>query len=262
MPHTLALITGASRGIGAAFAEALPAETGLLLTGRDEARLAARAERLARPDRTVETRAADLATEAGREAVIDWARQFPVDLLINNAGLGRLGPFGENPAATERAMVEVNVLAPVVITRALLPDMLARARPEARAGVIIVSSVAGFQPVPFMATYAASKAFDLHFAEALAQELSGAPVDVLALCPGATDTDFFDRAGMAMEALSLIATPERVARRALASLGRTTVCLPSTKNRLTSVIGRYLPRGVVVPGAGRMMRGMLDRREG
>ena len=171
-------------------------------------------------------------------------------------------PFAENAAAAERAMVAVNVLAPVVLSRGLLPGMIARARAAAasdaaaRAGVIVVASVAGYQPVPFLATYAASKAFDLHFAEALAYELKDETVDVLALCPGATETEFFIRTGMNADSLPMIASPDMVARRALAALGRETVCFPALKNRLTAFLGRHAPKRLTVAGAGRAMRGM------
>lgn len=267
MSYKLALITGASSGIGAAFARALPAETGLLLTGRDDGRLAATAASVRTPGRRVETLTADLAAEAGRQAVLDWARDREIDLLINNAGLGAAGPFAENAPETEHAMVTVNVLAPVVLSRGLLPGMIARARAAATsgtaapAGVIVVASVAGFQPVPFLATYAASKAFDLHFAEALAYEMKDEPVDVLALCPGATETDFFARTGMNAEPLPLIASPDLVARRALAALGRDTVCFPALKNRLSALLGRHAPKRLIVAGAGRAMRGLAVGRK-
>ncbi len=166
MAYQCALITGATSGIGKAFAEALPSDTGLLLTGRAEDRLAALAEALAGDGRRVETITADLGCAEGQSRVIAAAEAANIDLLINNAGLGQYGAFVDNPPEFERAMVEVNVVAPVVLTRALLPGMIARAAESGnRAGIIVVASVAGFHPVPYMSTYAATKAFDLLFAE-------------------------------------------------------------------------------------------------
>jgi len=224
MEHRCALITGATYGIGKAFAEALPVTTGLVLTGRTEEKLAALRESLAHDGRQVEIVPADLATEAGRDRVIAAAEAAEIDLLINNAGLGQFGAVVDNPLAAEREMTEVNVVAPVVLTRALLPGMASRADVSGRrAGIIVVSSVAAFQPLPFFATYAATKAFDLLFAEALAGELAEAPVDVLALCPGATRTEFFRRAGLSDGIFPHIMDPEIVARRGLGALGRGTI---------------------------------------
>ena len=196
MAYGCALITGATYGIGKSFAEALPVETDLVLTGRTEERLGILRDALLSEGRLVETVAADLATEAGRARVIAVAEAAQIDLLINNAGLGRFGPFVDNPPEVEREMVEVNVVAPVVLSRALLPGMMARADSTGRrAGVIVVSSVAGFQPLSYFATYAATKSFDLLFAEGLAGELKGTMVDVVAVCPGATRTEFFRSRG-------------------------------------------------------------------
>lgn len=254
MGHGLALITGASSGIGAAFARLLPRTTGLLLSGRDEARLAALRDELAAEGRTVETLTADLATEAGRAALIEGCWERPVDLLINNAGFGRYGAFTENPAEVEAEMVLVNCLAPVAVTRALLPGMVERARASGRrAGLIVVASTAAFFPLPRLATYTATKAFDLSFAESLAGELAGEPVDVLALCPGATRTAFFERAGMDGAGSTLTAAPEKVAREGLAALGRRPVHIVGAANRLAAAAARRMPRTLVRAGASRAM---------
>src|SRR5262245_24642081 len=159
MTYRCALITGASSGIGEAFARALPKSTSLLLTGRDRARLSHLATELANADRTVRSIAADLATADGRQALIGFAAGQPVDLLINNAGIAVLGPVAENPPERESEMAQLNMAAPVELTRALLPGMLKRAEGGGRAGLIFVASAAAFMPIPLFATYAASKAF-------------------------------------------------------------------------------------------------------
>lgn len=252
MTYRFALVTGASSGIGAAFARALPPQTSLLLTGRDESRLADLAAALGRERRSVETVAADLGDEAGRAAVIAAARALPLDLLINNAGIARFGRLVDNPAQREREMVEVNCLAPVLLTRALLPDMLARATADGRrAGVIVVASTAAFFALPRLATYAATKAFDLAFAEGLAGELRHAPVDVLALCPESTRTRFFARAGMRQPGPPFLADPDWVAREGLAALGRKTVHVVGAGNRLVTLGARWLPRSLMLSGARR-----------
>jgi len=257
MRYRFALITGATSGIGEALAKALPAKTGLLLTGRDGERLAALKAELDSRDRPVETLVADLAADAGRDTVIAAAEALPIDLLVNNAGLGQVGQVLEIPAAREREMAEVNVVAPVVLTRALLPGMLARAGSERRrAGLIVVASILAFQPAPMMATYAASKAFDLHYAEALAAELSGHPIDVLALCPGGTRTRFGARAGIHAGRSDGWDSPERVAREALAALGQRSVHIVGGRNRLMTSVPRFLPRRTVAALYRRALAGM------
>jgi short-subunit dehydrogenase len=252
-----ALVTGATSGIGAAFAEELPVRTDLLLTGRDLERLSRAAERLARPGRTIETHAADLTDAGARDRLVEHAEAFGVDLLINNAGTGRVGRFLDNPPDVERETVLLNVVTVVDLTRRLLPGMLQRARTaRRRAGLIIVSSTAAFAPVPFFAAYAASKVFDLHFAEALAEELRGEPVDVLALCPGATRTGF--RRGFEPGKLPGASEPRDVAAEGLAALGRDTVRVVGRLNQ--AALGPFvLPRRLVTEAIGLAMRFVAAR---
>jgi uncharacterized protein len=255
MTYRCALITGASSGIGEAFAHALPKSTALLLTGRDRGRLSHLATELALHDRPVRSIAADLATPEGRQAVIAFAEGQPVDLLINNAGIGFLGPVAENPPEKESEMAQLNVVAPAEITRALLPGMLQRAADSRRrGGIIFVASAAAFVPLPLFATYAASKAFQLHYAEALAEELSDSPVDVLALCPGATRTRFFERAHVARASVPQMHEPERVAREGLRALGHRVVHIVGHGNYLATAAARFLPRRLVAAAAERAMR--------
>ncbi len=240
-----ALITGASSGIGAAFARLLPPPTELLLTGRDRAALERVRDGLTQPERVV-LAVADLAVAADRARLIETAEARCIDLLINNAGLGAFGPVVDNDPRTEVEMAEVNVVAPVVLTRALLPGMLARAHADGRrGGIIVVSSVAGFAPMARFATYAATKAFDLHYAEALASELAGSEIDVLALCPGATKTAFGVRAGIPASPVSLAHSAERVARDGLAALGRRTVEVVGAANLAAALGLRLLPRPLI-----------------
>ena len=261
MVYDFALITGATSGIGEAFARELPGATGLLLAGRDEARLSALAGELAGPGRQVETIAADLAEEAGRRALIARAAELPLDLLVNNAGLGYFGPLLEHTSEQANEMIQVNCLAPVLLTRALLPGMMARATAQGRrAGVIVVASTAAFFPLPGLATYTATKAFDLSFAESLASELHRGPVDVLALCPGATRTNFFDRSGLPSLRPASMASPHQVAREGLAALGRRTVHVVGGSNRLAAAAARLAPRPLLRAGTRGTMRRWGRRR--
>ena len=242
MTYQAALITGASSGIGEAFARALPLETDVLLTGRQEPPLKRLAAELSRPGRRVTYLIADLTRRDAIEELVAAAEGFEIDLLINNAGLGYFGDIAESPTDAEAEMVLVNVVATTALSSALLPGMLRRAEMLGqRAGIIIVASVVSFFPLPWMTTYAATKAFDLMYALGLAEELRGRPVDVLALCPGSTASRFAERAGSPTRLALLGHTSAQVASAGLAALGRRHVLVVGLGNRVITMIGRVLP---------------------
>ena len=189
-----ALITGASSGIGRAFANRL-ARDGyrLILVARRADRLEALAKEFGEQyGAGFEVFPADLTRSEELLAVEDRIAGEPgLELVINNAGFGTVGRFAELDADGEEAEVRLNVLAPLRIARAALPGMIERGR----GGIVNVSSMAGFAPAPYMATYAATKAFVTSFSEGLHDELEGTGVRVQALCPGFTRTEFQDVAG-------------------------------------------------------------------
>ncbi len=188
-----ALITGASAGIGREFARQLGGRAArLVLVARRAERLEkARAELIERhPRLQVEIRPTDLSQHAEVDALISWAaaQQPAIDLLINNAGLGDLGPFATaDPEKVDR-MMQVNMVALTRLTRALLPAMIA----QQRGAILNVSSSAGFLPISNFAVYAATKAYVTSFSEALRSELHGTGIHVTALCPGPVQTEFND----------------------------------------------------------------------
>lgn len=219
--YRAALVTGASSGIGAAFARALPAETDLLLTGRDAEALGALAVELMRDGRRIEVVQADLATDAGCAQVIEAADSFGVDLLINNAGLGRFGRHLDNPAEAEAMTVRVNAEATTRLCRGLFPGMLARAKDNGnRAAAVNLATTLAFAPVPQFAVYAASKAYVVSYTEALQAELAAEPLDLLLAMPGSVETSFGERAGYRGGRLPGAIAPETVATKVLAALGR------------------------------------------
>ncbi|RDD63758.1 SDR family NAD(P)-dependent oxidoreductase [Ferruginivarius sediminum] len=250
--YRFALVTGASSGIGAAFARTIPETTDLLLTGRDSERLVALREELSVGERTVESIPADLTREGDRRALIDKAQALEIDLLINNAGMGQFGAVLENDPQGEVDTVQVNCTAVVDLAVNLLPGMIDRERLAGRrAGLINVSSTFAVQPIPYVATYAASKAFVQSWTEALAEELRHQPVDVLALCPGATRTGMAERAGL-RGSIPFAGDPEDVAREALGALGRCTVHVSGAASR-AALTPYFLPRRIAAGGLGAVM---------
>jgi short-subunit dehydrogenase len=244
-----ALVTGASSGIGAAFARALSRRGhALVLVARRRERLEALATELGR----AEVLAADLGAGDGVERVAARALALgDVELVVNNAGFGTRGAFAELDGARESEMVRLNVLAPVALTHRLLPSLLARGR----GGIINIASIGAFQPVPFMATYGASKAFVLSWSEALAEELRPSGVRVLCVCPGPTESEFFDIAGLPepMRKLPHTMSAETLVARALAAFddGRA-VLTPGAINWLSAFAVRLAPRLLVRVVTGRM----------
>ncbi len=187
----VALVTGASAGIGREFARQLAGRAdALVLVARREERLRQlRAELLGlHPKLRVEIHQTDLSQAAAVEELLEWLRRLglTIDLLINNAGLGDIGAFATSDPARNRLIVEVNMVALTQLTRALLPPMIE----SGRGGILNVSSSASFLPIPNFAVYAATKAYVTSFSEALRSELRGSGVHVSALCPGPVRTEF------------------------------------------------------------------------
>jgi uncharacterized protein len=249
---TWVLVTGASSGLGEEFARQL-AHLGanLVLTARSRVKLESLASDLARVNGIVaRVVIADLAEPGGAEYLARSIDELGVsiDHVVNNAGFGMGGPFATGDALRQAQLVRVNVESLVLLSRHFLPGMLQRRR----GGIINVASTAGYQPTPFMAVYAASKAFVLSFSTALASEVDGSGVRVLACCPGPVPTGFQVNAGISPDSLLRIAKlePNRVVRRTLAAYAaRHVVYVPGLVNALQTKLARLLPRSFVVHAA-------------
>jgi short-subunit dehydrogenase len=253
------LITGASSGIGAAFARKL-AKRGrnVLLVARSEDKLIALCNEIGRVsgiraqyiamDLTAPDAAASLFEETQKRGLL-------VEMLVNNAGFGSMGDFTRLELKTELEMIDLNVKSLVDLTYKFLLPMRDR-----RQGTIInVASTAGFQAVPFMATYAATKAFVLSFSEALAEENGKHGIRVLALCPGVTDTNFFAASKIDRPPMRTVQTPEEVVDAALRGLrrGKTTV-ISGWTNWITVEAERFVPRSVVTKVAAKALRSRFE----
>lgn len=251
--RTYALVTGASSGIGAAFARAL-ARRGqpLVLAARSREALLDLQRELQRPDVPVQVISADLATDAGVDALIEETRRgdWPVDLLINNAGFGSGGDFAALDPERELQMLQLNVRALVRLTHAWLGPM----RQRRRGAIVNVASTAAFQPVPYMATYAASKAFVFSFSMALWRENRDFNVHVMALCPGTTATNFFQTAKIQAQQMGM-QSPDAVVTAALRGLDqRRPYVVSGWHNRLMVASERLAPRTLVTEVASRFIR--------
>jgi short-subunit dehydrogenase len=235
-----ALVTGASAGIGAEFARALAREgLSCVLTARREDRLQALAGELQQRYQ-VATRvvAADLADPAACDRLTDAIKDLQIDLFINNAGFGYAGRFDKQDTARLRDMVQVNCVAPVVLASRLLPGM----RQRGCGAMIVLGSIAGRQPLPRHALYAATKAFALLFGEALWAEFRGTGVDILVLEPGPTESEFREVAG---ETRAVGEPAANVVALAFERLGQQPSVISGWFNWLRANTTRVAPRSTV-----------------
>ena len=252
-----AVVTGASSGLGAIFADQL-AKRGLslMLTGRDQARLSEVAQRVRQiaPNVDVELVVGDLGTDAGIDDLVARLEGRAIDVLVNNAGFGTYGEFSEIDTGREHDLIAVNVDALVRLTHAVLPGMLARDR----GGILNVASTIAFQPGPYQATYGASKAFVLSLSQALWAETRGSGVTVTALCPGPTRTGFVDALGSDVSHTAIyrhLAAPEPVVAAGLRALDRGhAVVVPGLRNRVMAEGGRLTPGWLSALISGRLLR--------
>lgn len=254
-----ALVTGASSGIGQAMAHELAARgVHVVLVARSRDRLEDLAVELRRHAGVeIEALPADLTAQEGLDVVEDRLRRTdaPVDLLVNNAGVGQVGPFADLDVDVAERQVRLNALAPVRLGHAILSRLPALGG----GGILNVSSIAASQPVPSMATYAATKAFLTSWSESLHEELRGSPIHVTALAPGFTRTGFVDSADAHGEA-SMIpgfiwSTPAAVARAGLDGVaGNRALVVPGPLYRAGVTVSDLTPSAVTRRVVGFTMR--------
>jgi uncharacterized protein len=246
-----AVVTGASSGIGRAFALELTRRGfPVFLIARREAELVRVATEIGNLSGMAKILVADLATPEGIELVAERLRDIDVGVLVNNAGVGAHGAFVDQPIGRETEQVALNVGALVALTRRLLPKMV-----ERRRGLVVnVASILGFTAVPYFATYAATKAFVLHFSEALSVELRGTGVRVLAASPGVTKSGFAGVAGSGEQEGPLPQlTPEQVARVSMQAADAGRVVRPiGIAYRILALLVAITPRSIMRRIMGRL----------
>ena len=257
-----ALITGASSGIGETFARELAAKKNdLVLVARSQDKLESLATELStKYDIKTEIIAQDLTEAAAGQKVFDLVRAkgLVIDLLINNAGFGDYGAFSDRPLDKQIAMVQLNVTAVVELTGLFLPQMQQRGD----GAIMNISSIAAFQPIPYMSVYAATKAFILNYTEALWAENKDKDnnVRILAVCPGPTKSEFYNRADFPDSATGLnnmtMAESEKVVKESLRALekGQSTIVAGGFANQIIVNLPRFVPRDLLVSTVGKQFK--------
>lgn len=246
-----AVVTGASSGIGRSFALSL-AKRGLnlILTARRKERLEELSHELSKKYKIqVKIAVSDLSKENFIIPIRKASEGLEVGLLINNAGYGITGRFSTSSLLLEKDMIHVNCLAPTVLAHEFSEKMLNKRK----GGMIFVSSTLAFSPTPFMSSYAATKSYNLYLSEALSYEMKEFGVDVMALCPGTTKSEFADVTKMkAVAAMD----SDSVSEYALNTLGKKSVCIPGLKNKALIFLGRFLSRNVRTKMSGLIMKAL------
>jgi hypothetical protein len=251
-----AVVTGASKGIGYELSRLLARDGyNLILIARSEELLGEVARELEAEFKIkAHVLAQDLSLAMAGDQLAERIAQLnlPIHILVNNAGIGCQGPFFKSNSVTNLEMILTNNVALTRLTQVLLPGLVAN-----KGKILNTSSHAAFQPVPYLAVYAATKAYILSFSQALAEELKPKGVSVTALCPGVTDTAFIRRAGMQD---TKAAQGNLISSRTVAEIGYRgmlrgkTVVVPGLKEKVMVVAGRVAPRRVVAKIAGNLMR--------
>jgi short-subunit dehydrogenase len=261
------VITGASGGIGEAFARKLASEKhNLVLVARTEDKLAALCDELMAEHKIMAHYVAVDLTEFQADTRLFEETEkhgLEVNWLINNAGFGAMGDFLKLDLENQLRMITLNIMTLVALTHRYLKKMR-----ERKDGVIInVSSTASFQPIPFMATYAATKAFVTSFSEAIAEENRPHNIQILNLCPGPTETGFFEAANVDSSVKNSMAqkgmqTPEDVVETALSAIksGKTTA-VSGWLNYLVSVVGNAAPDWLVTRAMASQLRSKFEDKE-
>jgi short-subunit dehydrogenase len=250
----IAVVTGASSGIGAAFARRLSSE------GYDVAIAARRGERLESLAKDLPTRAipvsVDLATREGCEALVEAVAGEEVGVLVHAAGFGCMGHFETLSVDRQLQMVDLNARAAVHLSARLAPGMCSRGA----GAMILVSSISAFQASPWLAAYGATKSFVLSLAEALHVEYATRGIDVLALCPGPTRTEFADVAAVDAEPPEqLWSDAAAVVQSGLDALGKRPFVVHGASNRISAWLASLLPRHLAARISGRVMKEMSKR---
>ena len=248
-----AIVTGASSGIGEEFGRQLATlKMNLVLVARRYEKLELLSHELIRAHGIeVKIVSVDVSNPDFLKDIQSVTDSLEIGLLVNNAGFALTGEFLGHTLEEELSLFHVNCSAPLILAHAFGKKMVQRGN----GGIINVASVAAFLPMPFWTNYSASKAYLLHFSESLGYELRKKGVDVLALCPGGTRTEFSQVAGTKSHGME----PAEVVELALKKLGKQPVAIPGVKNQIISFINRFLPRQLLTKIGAKVVQGFMMR---
>ncbi len=253
-----ALVTGASAGIGEAFARYIAAAgMNVILVARRKERLEKLAEEIQGGSNVLALPVSlDLTGDGFLEKLKQEIADREIGLLVNNAGFGSVGLYVDNDAQREAEMVKLHCLAPTILTHHFVRPMMARKK----GAIIFVGSIVGYQPVPYISTYSATKAFNIFLGKSLWYELREHNIDVLALAPGGTKTEF--QQVIHQSASSIAATPDAVVRSAMKALGKKPAVVHGVHNKIWAFAGRFLPVRMSLSLHGRFMRATTTKDGG
>lgn len=247
MTKPLALITGASSGLGYEFAK-LYAANGydLVVTARNEEKLQKLKSELSHVDVTVIPKDLSQPNSAQELYQTITDQELSIDVLVNNAGFGLNGEFDKLSLQYQQEMIQVNMTSLTDLMYLFLPELKKNAKDRKHVGILNIASTAAFQPGPGMSVYYASKAYVLSLSEGVAGEVKGSGVQISTLCPGATDTNFFKTAkGENMKLASRTMTPSAVAKAGFEGYMKgQQVIIPGRFNSTTAVLSKFLPRSI------------------
>lgn len=253
--HRVALVTGASSGIGEALAAALAARgTHVVLVARTRDRLEDLASRIEATGGRATVLPADLAAPGAAERIHDEVERLglKIDLLVNNAGFGHYGAFEAQDSQRLTDMLQVNVVALTELTRRFVPELVGR-----RGTILNVASTAGMQPAPYMSAYGATKAYILMLSEALWAEYRGRGLHVVAVCPGPVETPFIDAQGSESRGTrvfrSMLEVDDVVRDCLIAIDRRSPTRIVGLRNRLVVQMARFSTRGLTARMSARML---------
>ena len=254
-----ALVTGASSGIGEEFARQL-AKQGydVVIVARRKDRLDKIASELTEGGAEAEVIAADLSRPEGVAAVVERLEKGDISVLVNNAGFGTSGEFTQLPVDRELQEIDLNIRALTQLSHVGLAQM----KPKNAGAIINVASTGAYQPVPYMSTYAATKAYVLSFSEGLHEEAKGYGVTVTCLCPGATRTEFQEVAGVGEGGIPGFAwmNAEAVVKNALgAAKAGSAIATPGLLNKFTANLPRFTPRFAARKISGAMFKRAAEK---